>query len=66
MKNYDKISGQLPRHGYINELAKKCNCNRKTVTRALFHGFNGPKAEMVREFFLKAYSASEIEMQKEE
>ncbi len=48
----------LPRHGYITELAKMCNCSRKTVTRALFHGHSGPKADKVKETFKKYYQQS--------
>jgi hypothetical protein len=46
---------KIPRHGFINELAKRCNCSRKTVTRALFHGFRGPKSDLVREKFNTIY-----------
>lgn len=45
----------LPRHGYISELANMCNCSRKTVTRALFHGQKGPKADKVRETFYQHF-----------
>jgi hypothetical protein len=44
-----------PRHGYITELAKICNCSRKTVSRALFKGYTGPKAEKVRQTFRKLF-----------
>jgi len=37
----------IPRHGYITDLAKRCNCSRKTVTRALFEGYKGPKSDLV-------------------
>ncbi len=44
-----------PRHGYISELAKLCNCNRKTVTRALFEGRSGRKSELVRKIYKAKY-----------
>lgn len=44
-----------PPHGYITELAKLCNCSRKTVSRALFKGHRGPKSDMVREMYEKIY-----------
>lgn len=56
MKNdADKLNSP-PRHGYITELAKLCNCSRKTVSRALFHGYTGPKADLVRETFKKHFN----------
>jgi len=54
-KDADKLSSP-PRHGYITELAKLCNCSRKTVSRALFKGYTGPKADKVRETFKKHFS----------
>jgi hypothetical protein len=47
MKNQSDQIPKIPRHGYISELAKKCNCSRRTVTRALFEGHRGPKSDMV-------------------
>lgn len=44
-----------PRHGYISELAKLCNCNRKTVTRALFEGNTGKKSDLVRKMYKSRY-----------
>jgi len=43
------------RHGYINALAKQCNCSRKTVSRALFEGKSGPKSDLVIEAFNQLY-----------
>lgn len=54
-KGSEKISILPPRHGYISELAKLCQCNRKTVTRALFYGQKGFKADKVREFYKLYY-----------
>lgn len=57
MESNDKfIITQLPKHGYMTELAQLCNCNRKTVRRALFQGHDGPKSRLVRETFKKLYS----------
>ena len=44
-----------PRHGYINELARLCNCSRKTVSRALFEGKSGPKSDLVFKTFNELY-----------
>jgi len=46
---------KLPRHGYITELARLCNCSRKTVTRALFEGYKGPKSDLVIKTYLELY-----------
>lgn len=57
MESIDKlILSQLPKHGYMTELAALCNCNRKTVRRALFQGHDGPKSRLVRATFMKLYS----------
>lgn len=55
MKKVFEESATTPRHGYITELAKLCNCNRKTVTRALFEGQTGKKSELVRKIYNKKY-----------
>jgi hypothetical protein len=44
-----------PRHGYISELALMCNCSRKTVSRALFKGQQGKKADIVRLKYRELY-----------
>jgi len=44
-----------PPHGYITELARVCNCNRKTVTRALFKEQQGKKANEVRAMFQQLF-----------
>jgi hypothetical protein len=46
---------RIPRHGYITELARMCNCSRKTVSRALFEGYSGPKSDIVRETYKNLY-----------
>lgn len=51
-----KNNKPIPRHGYITELAKLCNCSRKTVTRALFEGYQGPKADKVIEMYKAKYA----------
>ena len=53
----EKGTLNIPRHGYISELARICNCSRKTVTRALFEGQQGAKSDMVREHFQKHYAS---------
>ena len=55
MTKSKKFSNNPPPHGYISELAKLCNCSRKTVSRALFKGYNGPKSDKVREMFKNLY-----------
>ena len=55
MKNEAEKLNSPPRHGYITELAKLCNCSRKTVSRALFKGYTGAKSERVREMYKKHY-----------
>lgn len=60
MKDNTNSNPVLPRHGYINELAELCNCNRKTVTRALFQGQGGKKAEMVRQLYRLKYGDTEL------
>ncbi|GAB1416134.1 hypothetical protein MASR2M117_15400 [Paludibacter sp.] len=55
MKNETDNFSSPPRHGYITELAKLCECSRRTVTRALFHGHTGSKANKVREVYKKNY-----------
>jgi hypothetical protein len=56
MKNEAEKLSSPPRHGYITQLAKLCNCSRKTVSRALFKGYTGAKADLVRETFKKLYN----------
>lgn len=48
---------KIPRHGYISELARICNCSRKTVSRALFEGYAGPKSNLVLNTFKELYAA---------
>lgn len=55
MKKIFEGSTVPPRHGYISEIAKLCNCNRKTVTRALFEGQAGKKSDYVRKVFHSKY-----------
>lgn len=44
-----------PRHGYINELAKLCDCSRHTVRLALFDSQRGEKSDMVRKMYRTKY-----------
>lgn len=55
MKKIFEGSTVPPRHGYISEIAKLCNCNRKTVTRALFEGQTGKKSDLVRRIYKTKY-----------
>ena len=55
MTESEKLLTNPPPHGYITELAKLCNCSRKTVSRALFKGSSGPKSNLVREMYRKLY-----------
>lgn len=47
-----------PRHGYISDLARHCNCSRKTVSRALFEGKSGPKSDLVIKTFNELYKSN--------
>ncbi|MDO9633631.1 MAG: hypothetical protein Q7J05_01130 [Paludibacter sp.] len=58
MKNEADKLNCPPRHGYITELAKLCNCSRKTVSRSLFKGYSGPKADKVKETFKKLFTSN--------
>jgi hypothetical protein len=60
MNNEQKsfIGQNIPRHGYIARLALLCGCSRKTVTRALFQGQQGPISDHVRETFKQLYPGS--------
>ena len=60
MKNEADKPITLPRHGFITELAKRCNCSRKTVSRALFKGYSGPKADKVRETFKELFHENQL------
>lgn len=51
----------IPRHGYITELAKRCNCSRRTVTRALFEGYKGPKSDLVLSTYSELFNSNEKE-----
>ncbi len=55
MTEADKLLNNPPPHGYISELAKLCDCSRKTVSRALFKGHKGPKSDLVREMYKKLF-----------
>jgi hypothetical protein len=45
----------LPKPGYVNELAKLCGCSRQTVWNALRTGAKGEKADMVRKMYRTKY-----------
>ncbi len=56
----------IPRHGYITELARRCNCSRRTVTRALFEGYKGPKSDLVLCTYHELFKTVEIEIKSED
>lgn len=49
------IIDKPPRHGFINELAKFCECSRHTVRTAIYENAQGAKAERVREVYNAKY-----------
>ena len=51
----NKLQIKIPKHGWINELAKECGCERHLVTRALYQKITGKKAEKVRELYRQKY-----------
>lgn len=51
----------MPRHGYISELARICDCSRKTVSRALFEGYIGPKSDLVLKTYFELYNVKNDE-----
>lgn len=52
---------KMPRHGYISELARICDCSRKTVSRALFEGYIGPKSDLVLKTYFELYNVKNDE-----
>jgi hypothetical protein len=48
----------LPKHGFINELAALAGCDRNTVRRALYEDARGPKSDKVRFLYQKKYEMS--------
>jgi DeoR/GlpR family transcriptional regulator of sugar metabolism len=46
---------KVPDHGYVNELAKLCDCSRQTVRNALRTGMKGEKSDMVRKMYRTKY-----------
>ena len=49
------ITKKVPRHGFINDLAKLCGCSRHTVRTAIFDNANGVKADLVRKMYHTNY-----------
>ena len=45
----------LPPMGYVQELAKLCGCDRRTVNNALRKNMKGKKADRVRKMFRAKY-----------
>lgn len=45
----------LPKHGFINELAGLAGCDRNTVRRALYEDAKGPKSDRVRLLYQQKY-----------
>jgi len=46
---------KMPRHGFINELARLCGCSRHTVRIAIYENAKGLKADMVRKMYRTKY-----------
>jgi len=49
------VTKKPPHRGFINELAKLCNCSRHTVRLAIYDGSNGEKSDLVRKMYNKIY-----------
>lgn len=49
----------VPKHGFISELAAIVGCNRNTVRRALYENARGVKAEKVRQIYRLKYEKQE-------
>lgn len=58
----EPLNKKPPRHGYITELARICNCSRKTVSRALFEGYKGPKSDLVLSTYDKLFQPQSPEV----
>ena len=50
-----KQTKKIPRHGFINELARLCSCSRLTVSKAIYENSRGPKADFVRKMYRTKY-----------
>ena len=50
-----KETKKIPRHGFINELARLCDCNRLTVSNAIYNNAKGRKADFVRKMYRTKY-----------
>ena len=46
---------KIARHGFINDLAKLCGCDRQTVRNAIYDNANGKKADFVRKMYKTNY-----------
>ena len=55
MDNTGKQRILPPPTGYMQELARLCDCGRTTVYLALKKNSKGPKAEMVRKMYRTKY-----------
>ena len=55
MEQKQKEMKKRPRHGFIGELAKLCNCSRQTVSTAIYEGAKGKKADFVRKMYRTKY-----------
>jgi len=51
----------VPPQGYVNELAKLCRCDRRTVNNALRKNMRGEKAELVRRMYRAKYLNAEMQ-----
>lgn len=50
-----RLEQKPPPTGFINELARLCNCSRQTVRTAIYNDALGEKAEMVRKMYRTKY-----------
>ena len=55
MEAKQTVKKKVPRHGFINELAKLCKCSRHTVRLALYEGQRGEKSDLVRRVYQNRY-----------
>jgi hypothetical protein len=51
----EKRNVTAPPVGWVNELAKLCQCSRATVWNAIRRNAKGDKAEMVRKMYRTKY-----------
>lgn len=52
---HTRLEQKPPPTGFINELARLCDCSRHTVRTAIYNDARGEKAEMVRKMYRTKY-----------